>query len=119
MKEKKLLFSVTKKDLEIQTFRSGGKGGQHQNKTESGVRIIHHESGAVGESREFKAQHQNKVAAFERMAKSPQFQMWRRRKARELLQREDKIEKYVEEAMKSENLKIEYGPFDNLQKYDG
>jgi len=30
MKEK--LFSVTRKDFDIQTFRSGGKGGQHQNK---------------------------------------------------------------------------------------
>lgn len=119
MKEKKLLFSVTKKDLEIQTFRSGGKGGQHQNKTDSGVRIIHRDSGAVGESREFKSQHQNKVAAFRRMAESPQFQMWRRKKAREIIDREDKIEKQVEEAIKEENLKIEYGPFDNLQKYDG
>ena len=29
---KELLFSLTKKDFEIQTFRSGGKGGQNQNK---------------------------------------------------------------------------------------
>lgn len=49
---KELLFSLTKKDFRIETFRSGGKGGQHQNKTDSGVRIVHLESGAVGESRE-------------------------------------------------------------------
>lgn len=41
MKEKVLLFSVTIKDCEVQTFRSGGKGGQNVNKVESGVRIIH------------------------------------------------------------------------------
>jgi len=44
---KEKLFSITKKDLEIQTFCSGGLGGQHQNKTASGVRIIHRASGAV------------------------------------------------------------------------
>ena len=56
---KELLFTIRKKDFEIQTFRSGGKGGQHQNKTDSGVRIIHKASGAVGESRNDKSQHRN------------------------------------------------------------
>jgi protein subunit release factor B len=37
--KKEKLFSITKKDFKIQTFRSGGKGGQHQNKTNSGVAI--------------------------------------------------------------------------------
>jgi protein subunit release factor B len=39
-RKRKLVFSVTSKDLNIQTFRSGGKGGQNQNKVNSGVRII-------------------------------------------------------------------------------
>jgi protein subunit release factor B len=69
-KHKMLLFSVTKKDLDVQTFRSGGKGGQNQNKVESGVRIIHRASGAVGESREYRDQPQNKKAAFQRMIKT-------------------------------------------------
>ena len=61
MKQKgELLFSITKKDFEIQTFRSGGKGGQHQNKTDSGVRIIHRDSGARAESREERSQARNK-----------------------------------------------------------
>ena len=34
-------FSVTLDDCRVDTFRSGGKGGQHQNKTESGVRVTH------------------------------------------------------------------------------
>lgn len=70
------LVSVTIKDCTVQTFRSGGKGGQHQNKTESGVRIIHEPSGAVGESREYREQPQNKKAAFRRMAESQEFQTW-------------------------------------------
>lgn len=73
---KQLLFSVTLKDCEVQTFRSGGKGGQNQNKVESGVRIIHHPSGARGECRETRDQIVNKRRAFLRMIETPQFKFW-------------------------------------------
>jgi peptide chain release factor 2 len=46
-------------DLERQTFRSGGPGGQHQNKTESGVRFIHKPTGLAAESRTERSQHKN------------------------------------------------------------
>jgi peptide chain release factor 2 len=46
-------------DLERQTFRSGGPGGQHQNKTESGVRFIHIPTGIAAESRTERSQHKN------------------------------------------------------------
>ncbi len=62
------MFSVTLKDCEVQTFRSGGKGGQNQNKRDTGVRIIHHPSGARGEARDERSQLQNKRLAFKRMA---------------------------------------------------
>jgi protein subunit release factor B len=74
MKQK--ILSISKKDLEIQTFRSGGKGGQNQNKVESGVRIIHKVSGAVGEARDSRDQYHNKKVAFERMYNSIKFQNW-------------------------------------------
>ena len=106
MKNKKLLISVTKKDLIIQTFRAGGKGGQHQNKTDSGVRIIHKESGAVGESREFRSQYQNKKQALRRLAYHPKFQLWLQEKLYEQ-QHKQSIEDKVNEMMKPENLKIE------------
>lgn len=70
---KTLLFSITKKDLEIQTFRAGGKGGQNQNKRDSGVRVIHKASGARGESREHRGQLENKRAAFRRMTETKEF----------------------------------------------
>lgn len=73
---KKLIMSVTMDDCEMQVFRTGGNGGQHQNKTSSGVRIIHHPSGARGESREERSQLQNKKAAFHRMANSTTFRVW-------------------------------------------
>lgn len=78
-KDKRKVLSVTIKDCDVQTFRAGGKGGQHQNKTETGIRIIHQPSGAVGESRETRSQLTNKRAAFMRMARSERFQTWLRR----------------------------------------
>lgn len=118
---KQLLFSVTKEDCDFETFRSGGNGGQNQNKVESGVRCRHRESGAVGESRNYREQLRNKVEAFKRMANTIQFQMWRRMKAREILNNismEEHLNKIVDDSMREENLKIEYGPFDNLTKFD-
>src|SRR5699024_9208816 len=82
---KELLFSLTRKDFEVQTFRAGGKGGQHQNTTDSGVRITHPDSGAVGESRNHRSQHRNKKAAFERLMASPRFKTWHARKCREIM----------------------------------
>jgi len=80
-RERSLAFSVTLKDCDVQTFRSGGKGGQHQNKTESGVRVIHRASGARGEARDERSQYQNKRLAFARMAASSTFRAWVRRQA--------------------------------------
>src|SRR5436190_20888565 len=50
-------------ELERQTFRSGGPGGQHQNKTESGVRYIHKPTGVAAESRTERSQHKNDANA--------------------------------------------------------
>src|SRR5947209_2559278 len=52
-------------DLERQTFRSGGPGGQHQNKTESGVRYIHLPTGIAAESRSERSQHKNDAMAMQ------------------------------------------------------
>ena len=104
--KKEKLFSITKKDLEIQTFCSGGPGGQHQNKTASGVRIIHRASGAVGESRTEKSQHRNKRLALKRLTESQKFKLWVNRMAHEIESGES-LEQKVDRMMASENIKFE------------
>lgn len=66
---KELIVSYGPKDFRIDTFRCGGPGGQHQNKTDSGVRITHIPTGIVTECRETRSQHQNKSIAFKKIAK--------------------------------------------------
>jgi peptide chain release factor 2 len=50
-------------ELRRDTFRSGGPGGQHQNKTESGVRYTHIPTGIAAESRTERSQHKNDANA--------------------------------------------------------
>lgn len=71
-------ITVTKNDLRVTTLRGSGPGGQHRNKTETGVRIEHPASGAVAEATDSKSQHQNKVAALHRLVKTPEFKAWSR-----------------------------------------
>ena len=48
-------------ECEVDTFRSGGPGGQHVNKTESAVRLTHLPTGLVVTSRAGRSQHRNKA----------------------------------------------------------
>jgi len=54
-------------ECRVETFRSGGPGGQHQNTTESGVRVVHLPTGIRAVSREQRSQHRNRAIALQRL----------------------------------------------------
>ena len=101
-RKKEPLLTLIKKDFRVDTFRSGGKGGQNQNKRDTGVRITHRVSGIAAESRSERSQFQNKKLAFRRLCDNKKFKNWLKI---ESLHAEE-IHRRVDEAMDLKNLEI-------------
>ncbi len=60
-------LEIRKEDIRTDTFRASGAGGQHVNKTESGVRFTHLPTGITAESTESRSQHKNRDIAMGRL----------------------------------------------------
>jgi peptide chain release factor 1 len=60
-------IDIRKDELRTDTFRASGAGGQHVNKTESGVRFTHLPTGIVSESTDSRSQHKNREIALQRL----------------------------------------------------
>src|SRR6266446_7706876 len=63
------------RDSDVEYFIASGPGGQHRNKVETGVRLVHRPTGITVTATERRSQHANREAAFERLqARLEEFQ---------------------------------------------
>ncbi len=76
-------IDINPEDIRMDTFRSGGKGGQHQNKRESGVRLTHIPTGISVIVTSERSQHQNRAKAM-KILKARLLQYYEKQREEEL-----------------------------------
>lgn len=62
---KKLEIDIN--DIDVQTYRASGPGGQHRNKVETAIRVIHNQTGIIVTASDGKSQSQNKKKAMQKL----------------------------------------------------
>ncbi len=116
---------IKPEDIRIDTYRSGGKGGQHVNTTDSAVRITHLETGLVAACQNERSQHKNKDHAMS-MLRSKLYEFELEKKKEILKKQEDsklesdfgsQIRSYVLQPyrmVKDHRTKVEIGDVDRV-----
>lgn len=104
--EKQKINILSPKDLDISYYIGSGAGGQNRQKNATGVKLVHRESGAIGQCSETRSREQNKKKAFQNLVNSPKMKLWLNKKMYEIRNQET-LEEFVDNWMSEKNLKIE------------
>ena len=84
-------FEIDPKDLEIDTMRASGAGGQHVNKTDSAVRITHLPTGIVVKCQDGRSQHENRATALMQIRAKVYSEMKAKEEAEKNAERKNKL----------------------------
>ncbi len=94
--EEEVQVEVNEADLQVDTYRSSGAGGQHVNKTDSAVRLTHKPTGIIVACQSERSQHKNKARAL-KILKSKLYELG-------IQEQQDKID-----SLKGQRKKIDFG----------
>jgi len=102
-----LLFSVTKKDFHVSYFSGRGAGGQHRNKHQNCVRLIHKDTKVISTGQSHRSRQDNLREALNGMMRNPKFSFWLNSKVLAASIRHEKDRLQEQGVIPPEELKIE------------